>query len=101
MKKAVLFLLCAVCVSFTIGAAALSAAPETRPIGQEECDRLRRSVGITALDQEPNILSLTGFDIRADGAVLLGTDDPRLCAGRDVFVRFHFPVQRGSWGKVG
>ena len=77
MKKAVLFLFCAVCVSLTIGAAALSAAPETRPIEQEECDRLRRSVGITALDQKPNILSLTGFDIRADGAVLLGTDDPQ------------------------
>ena len=77
MKKAVFFLLCAVCVSFTISAAALSAAPETRPIEQEECDRLRRSVGIPALDQEPNIRSLTGFDIRADGAVLLGTDDPQ------------------------
>lgn len=77
MKKAVFFLLCAVCVSFTIGTAALSAAPETRPIEQEECDRLRRSVGITVLDQEPNIRSLTGFDIRADGAVLLGTDDPQ------------------------
>lgn len=77
MRKIIFLLFCALCLSFSLNAIASPIVPETKPLEKEEHDYLCQAIALTVLKEKPNIKSFNSFDIRSDGALLLGSDDPQ------------------------
>ena len=77
MRKIIFLLFCVLCLSFSLNAIASPIVPETKPLEKEEHDYLCQAIALTVLKEKPNIKSFNSFDIRSDGALLLGSDDPQ------------------------
>ena len=77
MKKNIFLVLYVLCLLFPLNVIASPTTLETKPLEKEEYDHLCQAIALTVFKEKPNIKSFSSFDIRSDGALLLGSDNPQ------------------------